>query len=170
MNRVSLLLFLACAASSAAPLQIDVPDLYGQPGSVVSWKFRASADAVNFRTFTSSFLVFESNSSIGFYTDVIASLGGPVNFLLPPGSPDWVDVAGTFQIDPFAALGARNDATLRVLYETYSADPGTCTQCFVSSDFQDLKVSVNVAPVPEPGTALLVALGGAAALLSRRQR
>jgi hypothetical protein len=161
---------VACAALSAGPLQIDAPDLSGQPGSVVSWKFRASADAVNFITFTSSFLLDETNPSIGTYSDVIASLGGPVDFQLPPGAPDWMEVAGTFQIDPIAAIGARNDATLRVLYETYSDDPFTCSQCFVSSDFQDLKVSVSVAPVPEPGTAVLMALGGAAALLSRRRR
>lgn len=160
---------LLAIPSSAATLTLGTSDLEGVPGSTVSWSFSAKADQVNYVTYVASLLLFESNSSIGFYEDNIGMLGGPVNFLLPPGSPDWREIAGRYWIDPSAIAGAKNEATLRILFETYSDNPAKCRSCFVSSGWSDYAVSVSVAAIPEPGTALLL-LGALAGMGAARRR
>ena len=124
-------------------ITLTASDLQGFAGQTVTWTFTTVPDSSNYTTFTSSFLLFESNSSIGFYMDSIGALGGPVDFMLPPGSPNWSDSLGSFTIDALAPAGAVNNATVRVLFETYSGDPLQCRSCFVSSGWEDLNVSVT---------------------------
>ena len=170
MWKALVLTALLAAPALPAGITLTTSDLQGFAGQTVTWTFTAVPDSSNYTTFTSSFLLFESNSSIGFYMDSIGALGGPVDFMLPPGSPNWSDSLGSFTIDSLAPAGAVNNATLRVLFETYSAIHCNAGSCFVSSGWEDLSVSVTIAPIPEPASAWLVLFGiGASVAASRRK-
>ena len=166
-----LLLVFSAVLRFPAILTVAQPDIGAIAGQTASWTFQASADPAVYLTFTDSFLLFETNPSIGTYMDSIGAWGGPVNFALPPASGIWSDVLGSFSIDALAAIGAKNDATLRVLFETHSGDLPTCDSCFVSSGWEDVTVSVTVAqtPTPEPASMLLFAAAGALAAFYRRR-
>lgn len=183
-------LILGCGVSAAPILTLDQPDLVGLPGQAVGWGFQATnqiqtappaGEEPEWITFTGSLLLSESNPSIGVYVDLIGSLGGPENFVLPPGYGPWTvgfDFSqflglGTYFIEPQVVPGAVNSGVIRVLYERWSDDPNQCGECNLGSGELDLAFSVTVTdtlpePVPEPGTWALVA-GAWLAVMGWRQ-
>jgi hypothetical protein len=165
-----LLTLLFASAACPATLSILNPNLSASAGNSADWQFQVTPSDSLFYTYVSSFLVDETNPSIGVYSDNIGLLGGPQDFVLPPSFGTWSGIAGTYTLDPAATVGALNLATLRVLYESYTDDPLTCGNCFAGSDFRDFAVSVTVAPVPEPGSIWLMVAGGAGILLRRVAR
>ena len=184
-------LMLGCGAMAAPMVTLDQPDLVGLPGQTVGWGFQAVSEILTgppvgggqeWITFTGSLLLTESNPSIGSYVDLIGSLGGPENFVLPPGYGAWnvpFDFGqflglGVYFIEPQVVPGAVNSGIIRVLYERWSDDPNVCSECNPGSGELDLAFSVTVTdelpePIPEPGTWALV--GGAwMVLLGLRRR
>lgn len=183
-------LILGCGVSAAPILTLDQPDLVGLPGQAVGWGFQATnqiqtappaGEEPEWITFTGSLLLSESNPSIGVYVDLIGSLGGPENFVLPPGYGPWTvgfDFSqflglGIYFIEPQVVPGAVNSGVIRVLYERWSDDPNQCGECNLGSGELDLAFSVTVTdtlpePVPEPGTWALVA-GAWLAVMGWRQ-
>lgn len=162
------LFLLAIALPLAAGASIIVT---GTPGETVTLDYTAQSDPALWITFVGSFPLSETNPSLGFYTDVIGSLGGPVDFALPPASADWATTLGTYTIDPAALPSAEDDGTIRVLYQRYSGDPGICgAGCFVDSQSLDVPFQVQVTPTPEPSTALGVLLAGIGMIRKRRRR
>lgn len=167
-----LLVALSSLASATVVLAIDPPggSVAGQPGDTIGWGFTTQSDPNLWVTFVTSFLLVESNPFLGTYTDFIGSEGGPVNFELAPGSSNWTQafdsIAGTgigsYAIDPAALPGAVDSGTLRVLYETFSADPNTCGACDAGSGFVDVPFQLAVTATPEPATWLLLVAGIAA--------
>ncbi|MDX2150249.1 MAG: PEP-CTERM sorting domain-containing protein [Bryobacteraceae bacterium] len=174
--RMTLLYTAALAIAGAAPLiTLNSAGIRGYAGRTTGWSATVQADSSEWISLSGTFLYNESSPLIGTYIDIAGGLGGPVNFSLAPGAPDWVltfsgPATGfaNYAIDAFAPPGAVNQAILRVLYEGFSDDPLTCGFCQTTSSFVDLPVTVEVAPVPEPGSALLVA-AGAAAMAWRRK-
>lgn len=179
MKQLSLILLWA-ASLTAAPVLTLTPGgaLTGAAGTTVGWGFTLTPDDAEWITVTGSFVLSESNGSLGVYGDLIGSQGGPVGGLLPPSpQPDWVqdfDLGlftglGYYAIDPLAAAGAVNSGTIRVLYERFSDDPTQCGDCFVASGEWDVEFTVTVedTSVPEPGTWMLIATGAGAVLIRR---
>lgn len=158
------------------------PARSGAPGTTVGWGFRLTPDANEWIGVTASFLLNETNPSLGFYVDLIGSQGGPEFGVLPPAPyADWVQEfdagnflgLGMYAIDPGAAIGAVNAGTIRVLYERYSGDPGVCgSLCFVDSGELDVVFSVTVdrQDVPEPGSWGMGVMGLASIWGMRRLR
>jgi hypothetical protein len=136
----------------------------GLPGDAPVFAYTAHADPALWISFVTSVTLFETNPSLGFYTDIIGANGGPVDFALPPAAPDWVTDLGSFSIDPAALPGAADSGTIRVLYQRFTGDPGICSaDCFVDEGSFDVPFQVTVistsASVPEPKTWALVLLG-----------
>lgn len=168
MNKFIQTLLLIGASLQGAPLvETPQPDIYAMPGQAASWSVRVTPDLTNFVTFTATFFIAETNPTLGVYIDALGPAGGPTNFVLTPLSGMWDTIAGTYFVDPNAALGARNDVVLRMLWEEYSGDPFTCGDCFVTSGFVDRNLSVSAAEAPEPSTAIMLVLAGAAITVSR---
>jgi len=174
----ALFLTVPCLAA-AGPLITPDPfsgSVAGYPGSSVGWGFTVQSDPSDWTAFVASFPLSESNPSVGFYTDFIGAQGGPVNFVLPPGAPDWIEsfnpVAqtglGSYTIDPAALPGAVDSGTILILYQLYSADPNTCGSCSAGTGSLDVPFQVTVTAAPEPGTWFLPAIG--LALLAARRR
>jgi hypothetical protein len=161
MIKTSILMAVTCACLQADTVTIvlDSNNITTQPNGVGSWTFQMQPDASQWVSVTSSFLMLETNPGLGLYTDEIGLLGGP-NGRLAPGGPNWTGTIGYYQVDGASLIGDLNQATLRITYELFSADPATCGSCLVSSSFSDHAVSVEVAPaVPEPGTWATLSLG-----------
>jgi len=160
-----ILFVLALFAGAAIPswggvlLNTDPVDghVFGQPGEIVGLGFTMTPDPETWTTVIGSFVLTESNPSLGLYVDLIGSQGGPVDGLLPPGSLAWAQNLGFYAIDPGALLGAETVGTIRVLYEQFSDDPRTCGECQINSSWVDAPFAVTVGEAaPEPGTMLLV--------------
>jgi hypothetical protein len=142
----------------------------GTPGETVTLDYTAPSDPALWVTFVTSFPLSETNPALGFYTDVIGSLGGPVDFALPPGSADWATTLGTYSIDPSALPSAEDDGTIRALYQRYSGDPGVCgAACFVDTGSVDVPFQVQVTAAPEPSTGLGLLLAGIGMIRKRRR-
>ncbi|MCC6540569.1 MAG: hypothetical protein IT162_23680 [Bryobacterales bacterium] len=162
MRLFILLALLSTALLPAAPvLTIGEPDIRVQPGLAGRWRFELTADSQYWLSTTASFLLFETNPSIGFYSDEIGVAGGPVGGVLPPNGPAWVGDLGVYSIEAAAPAGALNTATVFVLYDLFSADPRTCGVCYVSSGEFQTELSVTVAEVPEPAAMQLASVGAA---------
>jgi len=134
----------------------------GAPGETTEFGFTVQSDPTLWVTFVASFTLFETNPSLGFYSDIIGTEGGPTDFALPPGAPDWTTQLGSFTIDPSALPTAEDSGTIRVLFQRYAGDPGVCSAtCFVDAGSMDVpfQVTVTSAPAPEPGTWVLLIAG-----------
>lgn len=178
-----LLLGLALHTAQAGTLTLD-PDggpIGAPPGGTTGWGFTfAGPDPAKWVSIIGSILLFETNSSLGFYTDLIGTQGGPSSGFLPAGSPPWTQTfdqiagtgAGFYSVDPFVVPGAQNTGTLRVLYEVYTADPASCGGCFESAGFADAEFTIQVRPpaaVPEPSAFVPLLLACGSAALRRRR-
>jgi hypothetical protein len=155
-------------------------DVTGTSGNTVGWGFVISPDPLEWASAVSSETLFETNPTLGSYTDFIGNEGGPVNGVIAPETP-WsqkFDVfsgegIGSFAINPNAAVGAVDTGTIEVLFETFSSDPNVCSTC--ATGFQtvdvpfDVAVSQPGAQAPEPRTFFLVG-GGLLLMVSRRYR
>lgn len=166
--------------ASAAPLVADpvmalaTPDQFGRPLGAVGWTFTLKADPTDWISLIGSFILNESNASVGSYLDVSGFIGGPSNGVLAPGAPDWtsafnpnaVDTGGigAYFVDPFQVPGASTSGVIRVLYERFAANPNSCGgDCRIGEGQLDAAFSVTVAnapsAVPEPGATAMLALG-----------
>lgn len=180
MKKLILLTTLLAGSLAAAPVfTLDPVDgaITGPAGSTRGWGFTLSSDPNRWLSVIASLLLTESDPSVGFYQDYIGALGGPVNFVLPPGDPDWhldfneafLEGAGGFTFDPAAPLNAINSGTLRVIIEAYFDDPSVCgAACLDETLTFDLDFSATVSAdpgpdVPEPATLMLTGLALAAA-------
>jgi len=164
MRFLKMLLLTAVAALSlqAAPVLTLSPsgDLLGLPGQEVTWNFTITADPNEWVSFIASLTSNESNPTLGFYTDQIGAVGGPVSGVLAPGAPAWNGQFGFYSISPLAAVNDFNSGTLLLLYETFSADPNTCGSCLTGDGLIETPFSVTVSSdVPEPGTWISVIAG-----------
>jgi hypothetical protein len=192
-SRTYILLLSSCCAAIADPIVTLGPSggaITGAPGDTIGWGFTVQSDPGMTSSFLSSFTLFETNPSIGFYTDFIGSQGGPLDFTLPAGAPDWIESfdpiqqtgAGSFTIDPGALIGAQDNGVIHIEYQlvaSTSALGASSSACdtFCSGSIElPFQVTV-VAPVPEPatwGTILLglalLAIGSARNTVLRRIR
>ena len=155
-------------------------DVTGTAGSTVGWGFVISPNPLEWVSAVSSETLFETNPTLGSYTDFIGSEGGPVNGVIAPGTPRSQNFdalngfgIGSFAIDSSADVGAVDTGTIEVLFETFSSDPNACSTCatgFQTVDVQfDVAVAQPGAQAPEPGTFFLLG-GGLLLLVSRRYR
>jgi hypothetical protein len=165
--RTYILLLVSCCAATAGPLVTLDPTsgaISGAPGDTIGWGFTVQSDPGMTTSFLSSFTLFETNPSIGFYTDFIGSQGGPVDFTLPAGAPDWIEPfdpiqqtgVGSFTIDPGALIGAQDNGVIHIEYQLLSSSP--CDTFCSGSIELPFQVTV-VAPVPEPATWGAVLIG-----------
>jgi hypothetical protein len=168
-NRFVVSLLLVCAGSAAAAPVLTItpgPAALATPGQFTGWGFTLTSDPVEWITVTTSFLIGETNPSIGFYGDIIGGWGGPSAGVLAPGDPDWSQPydllsftgLGYYFVYASTPLGSLNSGSIRVLYERYSADPNTCVSCWVGSGELDAPFSV-LADVPEPSTMWFLIAG-----------
>ena len=170
---------LPFVAAAGPVIASGPPDgsISGIPGSTVGWGFTVQADPTDWVSFVTSLTLFESNPSLGFYTDFIGFQGGPVDFVLPPASPDWTQSfdataetgLGSYTIDPSALPGAVDSGSIHIEYQLFSDDPNTCGACSVGSGSADLPFQVTVVPTPEPASWYLLA-AGIGLLASRRRK
>lgn len=171
MKKMIVTLLLWAGLGIAAPLLTIDPTgpLPVAPGETGYWSFRLTSDDTRWLSVIGSLLLTESNPSLGTYTDIIGSLGGPVDFALAPGAADWVVIGGlgSYTVD---ASGAPNSGVLRVIVEAYSANPLECGgDCVVETLTLDAAYSVEAASVPEPSTLGMVALAIGLQLSRRRK-
>jgi hypothetical protein len=153
-------------------------DLTGAPGDSVGWGFDIQNTSSGlWVSFTQSFLLNETNPSVGMYTDLIGPQGGPVNFELGPNT-SWDEAfdaaaqsgVGSFLIDPAAVIGSVDSGSIRILWDEYTGDPQTCSDCRATEFSVDLPFSVTVDPVPEPSTIWLALAGGLLVGVRRMRR
>jgi len=74
--RTCILLLVSCCAATAGPIIIFDPSggaISGAPGDTIGWGFTVQSDPGMMTSFLSSFTLFETNPSIGLYTDFIGS-------------------------------------------------------------------------------------------------
>ena len=160
---LSLALFAAATLQAAPLIQFDPStgaDISAPAGGSPGWAVRVTPDPTDWVSFTFTALVSEDNP-IGIYTDLLASFGGPVNFLFPPGGAESGPYdLGVYAIDPAAAPGSVNHVTIRLGYDTFDGDPSTCSDCsYLSSGTIDLDGSVSVpseSSAPEPATWIML--------------
>ena len=178
-------LALLCSSLGTQAVTIAVQGPAARTGlasSTVGWGFSIQSDATEWVSFIGSLLIDETTSSLGSYTDFIGLRGGPDGFALPPAVGTWLQFydapslqgLGSYTLDPGALAGSSNSATLRVLYERYSASPALCGgNCYLGSAFADLLVSVTAVPEPSPQALLAAGLAAVAWLqfsAARRRR
>ena len=78
MKHLTLILLWA-ASLTAAPVLTITPAgaASGTPGATVGWGFSLTPDDTEWITVIASFVLNESNASLGVYSDLIGSQGGP---------------------------------------------------------------------------------------------
>lgn len=170
--RISLFLFstIVCASATAGILTPTPGSaLFGASGQTVGLGFDVVSSNSVWISFEASFVLFESRP-VGIYTDFIGAQGGPTNYALPAGAPDWIESfdaiaqqgIGAYAIDPLSVAGPPDVGTIRVLYATYlvetpfgfiSTQDFPTTQAFVDIPFV-LTVGPESTPTPEPATTV----------------
>lgn len=167
MKFLSILMLLGGSLQGGPVLTLSPAHLHILPGSSGSIFFTMKADQTNWVTAVSSFILTQTDPTFGIYDDVIGALGGPVDAVLAPGSPDWSDQLGIYFVSPDPAT-AVNSGTIRVLYEEFSGDPNACVECYLGPGSFDVEFEITT--IPEPGTWLSLAAGGALLAMLRRLR
>ena len=172
MKYILIASFLALSAY-AGPTFTLIPSsgsIMGQPGDTVGWGFTLTSDTAEWISVVTSSLLIESDPGLGTYTDYAGLQGGPVNGVLAPNVPAWTE-----NFDPVNMLGIGSysigsslgfdSGFLDLNYETFSADPNTCTSC--STGFGDLLAPFQVQSAPEPAAVWMVGLALAFCRLRR---
>ncbi len=190
-----LFLAVACLLSAstlfAEPIVTLTPGPGGSgpalPNQAVGWGFSVTGDSTYWISFTSSFILSESNPSLQLiYVDLIGMQGGPSSGVLAPGASWQQDYVanmfgatglGFYTINGLAPAGATSSGTIRVQYERFTANPLECDgSCQVDepAQFKDLAFTVAVASensaVPEPSTWAMLAAGVGALAIGRARR
>jgi hypothetical protein len=150
-------------------------DISSNPGDTVGWGFTITPDPTNFASIDSVQLAFDTNPSMGIFTDLLGPQGGRnQGFIAPSPSGPWTESFdataglgfGSYQISSLAAFGQQDTGTLAMFYDLFSADPSTCSSCYIQTNEVDLSFSVT--SVPEPAPALLLLAGLASLCFARR--
>src|SRR5689334_816695 len=83
---------MAVTASAASVSLIpENGSITGVAGQTAGWGFDVVNDSpFQWISFATSFLINETNPSLGVYVDLIGAQGGPVNFALAPQTP-WTE-------------------------------------------------------------------------------
>jgi len=178
-------LLLSLTTLSASPILTLTPGtVTAVPGQSTGWGFSVTSDDTYYIAIVAAFVDVESNPNLGFFVDWISLAGGPVNSVMAPNAPTWsqayspLDLTGfgEFSVDSSAVPGDQDVGAFLVLYQRFSADPNTCSRCFVdtqtlSADFTVTAINpTDRAAVPEPSTSVLIAVAMLAALIVRRYR
>jgi hypothetical protein len=151
------------------------------PGGDTGWGFTLTPDPLYFVSVSSAFVLSESNPALGFFTDFISLLGGPVNGSLAPGATPWTlsydpinaTGFGQFIADNTAIPGDSDSGQFLVAFLRFSADPATCGDCFVDTQTALVDFEVDVVPsagVPEPGSGVMLLSGAALLAVWARNR
>ena len=173
---------LLCAAFLALPalgeavtIQFNPPSgvVDGEQGSLVGWGFTIYNDSsTDWVSFSGSALVDESNPVLGSYSDFLGPQGGPTDFALAPlatwtqpfSDPNLTGV-GEYAISASAVPGAVDSGSIQVMWDDFTGDPTTCSDCYGGSFSVDVPFQVTVdgqtSSVPEPGSLWMVLIGGA---------
>jgi hypothetical protein len=133
----------------------------GAPGATVGWGFTLTNSSTSWISVTSSALTFETNPSIGAYTDFIGLQGGPMPSFAVAPSGIWMETfdglsqgVGSYAISSSAALFAQDSGSILIGYDLFNGDP-TVTGMQTGSSSVSTAIAVNVAPgsqTPEPAT------------------
>jgi len=186
--KISPIANLACAAvllalpARTATLTLDPVggSISGLPGQTIGWGFTLTSNATDWISVTSSALTFETNPSLGIYTDFIGLQSGPSpSFAVAPGA-SWTEVfdgisqgIGSYALDPGAIPFSQNTGQLMVFFDIFNGDP-TNGGIQTGSDFVSAAFSITVdapAPsVPEPATLGLTFLALAVFAADRAKR
>jgi PEP-CTERM motif len=161
-------LLLAAAAAHADPISLQPgSSISGMPGSTIGWGFTLAPDPQFAVSIIGSFLIDETDPSLGSYSDIASYLGGPSQGLLQPGGPSWIAPfvfntdpsqetgLGSFEINPGAQPGESDSGSILVEYETFDVSPA-CMGCYVASSVFEVPFTVTVSDVPEPSTFSMV--------------
>ncbi|MFN0169284.1 MAG: PEP-CTERM sorting domain-containing protein [Bryobacteraceae bacterium] len=140
----------------------------GQAGQNIGWGFTlTSLSTTDWISVTSSALTFETNPSLGTYTDFIGLQGGPSPAFAIAPLAAWTEVfdgvtqgIGAYLLDSGAIPFSQNTGQVLVSFDTYDDDPSNGGQQTGSSSFSvPFSVTVDApAAVPEPSTLGLAAL------------
>src|SRR5882672_8130688 len=144
--RTCILLLVSCCAATAGPIVTLDPSggaISGAPGDTIGWGFTVQSDPGMMTSFLASFTLFETNPSIGLYTDFIGSQGGPVGFTLPAGAANWIELfdpiqqtgAGLFTIDSGALIGAQDIGVIHIEYQLFPSASTFVTSSSVCDTF-----------------------------------
>jgi hypothetical protein len=139
------------------------------PGQTSGWGFTLDNQTADWISVTGSALTFESNPSLGVYTDFIGLQGGPLpSFALAPFS-SWSEVfdgvsEGVGSYTAFLTAGpfAEDRGFVQVNFDIFSDDPfNGGAQTGSSSASAPFVIDIGTPPsadVPEPSTMALSAL------------
>ena len=158
---VASILALSAYAGPSFTLSPSSGSITGHPGDTVGWGFTLTSDTTEWISVVTSSLLIESDPGLGTYTDFAGLQGGPVNGVLAPNAPAWTESfdavnmlgLGSYNIGPSFGI---DSGLLDLNYETFSADPNTCTNC--STGFGDLLAPFQVQSAPEPAVFWMVGL------------
>jgi len=151
----------------------------GMPGETVGWGFTLTWNSdAEWMSVTSSALTFETNPSLGTYTDFVGLQGGPLpNYALAP-STSWAEVfdavtmqgLASYQIALDAVPFAYDSGSLVVFFDTFDGNPlDGGLQTGSSSVAAPFAVAVAATTVPEPSYVVLGCICILASALLRRR-
>jgi len=166
------------SANPTASLSLDPASgaIAGQPGETIGFGFTLTSNSTDWISVTSSALTFETNPSLGTFTDFIGLQGGPSpSFALAPLA-SWSEVfdgtsqgIGSYALDSGAIPFSQNTGQIEIAFDIFNADPSQGgTQ--IASDIVSAPFSITVEPevstVPEPANCwwlacAMVVLAGA---------
>ena len=151
----------------------------GPAGSAVGWGFDMTAGAY-YVAIDSVTITGETSpvggTSGGFVAYMPLLSGGVGDGVTAPGQ-EWMEAfaqgspgsgLGEYDIDPGTAVGASDSGSFVITYDEFSGDPNSCGSCYVDTLTMNLPggglpaftidVTSPAAPVPEPSSAVLVAV------------
>ena len=165
------------AASINLNLAPPGASISGPPRSTVGWGFTLVNPDTDWISVTSSALTFETNPSLGLYTDLIGLQGGPLPSFAVAPSTSWSEVfdgvsrgIGSYAISSSAAPFAQNSGLILVNFDIFDGDPLNGGNQIDSSAIS-AAFTVNIASsseVPEPSTFALMAAALGVAFALRR--
>jgi hypothetical protein len=177
-KNMSILRRIVCLSLICGPLQaagvgllLNPPGgtLLIMPGQSSGWDFTLDNQTADWISVTSSALTFETNPSLGVYSDFIGLQGGPLpSFAVAPFS-SWSEVfdgvsqgLGSYTVFPSAAPFAEDRGEVLVNFDVFNGDPtnggGQTGSSSVSAAFV---VDIGAPPAtstPEPATVGLSAM------------